>query len=166
MENNSLDNLANRREADLASSGVKIDELVSELVRVEGSDLHLKPGVPPGIRVNGLLRPLEGYESLQPSDTEEVLKEILPQKLAGEFEEEGEVDFSYEVSGLGRFRVNAFRQRNSVSVAMRYIPLGVPEFEELGLPEVIRTFALEERGIILVTGTTGSGKSTTLASMI
>jgi twitching motility protein PilT len=145
---------------------VKIDELVSELVRVEGSDLHLKPGVPPGIRVNGLLRPLEGYEPLQPSDTEEVLKEILPQKLAGEFEEEGEVDFSYEVSGLGRFRVNAFRQRNLVSVAMRYIPLGVPRFDELGLPEVIRTFAFEERGIILVTGTTGSGKSTTLASMI
>src|SRR5918997_654654 len=166
MESNSLDNLANRREADPVSSGVKIDELVSELVRVEGSDLHLKPGVPPGIRVNGLLRPLEGYEPLSPSDTEEVLKEILPEKLAGGFEEEGEVDFSYEVSGLGRFRVNAFRQRHAISVAMRYIPLGVPNFDELGLPEVIRSLAFEERGIILLTGTTGSGKSTTLASMI
>ncbi len=147
-------------------SGVKIDELVSKLVRMEGSDLHLKPGVPPGIRAHGLLRPLEGYEVLSPQDTEEILKEILPQKLAGEFEEEGEVDFSYEVPGMGRFRVNAFRQRGSISIAMRYIPLGVPKFEELGLPEVIRTFAFEERGIILVTGTTGSGKSTTLASMI
>jgi twitching motility protein PilT len=166
MENNSLDNLANRREADLGSSGVKIEELVRKLVRMEGSDLHLKVGVPPGIRAHGLLQPLEGYEPLRSEDTEELLKEILPQKLAREFEEEGEVDFSYEVSELGRFRVNAFRQRHAISVAMRYIPLGVPNFDELGLPEVIRTLAFEERGIILLTGTTGSGKSTTLASMI
>src|SRR5215210_3626424 len=172
MESNHLNDLANHKEADpvspgrTASSGVKIEELVRKLVRVEGSDLHLKPGVPPGIRVSGLLRPLEGYEPLYPSDTEMVLKEILPEKLTGEFEEEGEVDFSYEVSELGRFRVNAFKQRGSVSVAMRYIPLGVPKFEDLGLPEIIRTLAFEKRGIILVTGTTGSGKSTTLASMI
>ena len=172
MESNHLKGVANYKGATPASpgrtssSGVEIEELVSELVRVEGSDLHLKAGVPPGIRVNGLLRPVEGYEPLRPEDTQEVLKEIIPQKLVGEFEEEGEVDFSYEVPGLGRFRVNAFRQRNSVSVAMRYIPLGVPHFDELGLPEVIRTLAFEERGIVLVTGTTGSGKSTTMASMI
>jgi twitching motility protein PilT len=166
MESNPIENLATRRGADPATSGVKIDELVRKLIRMEGSDLHLKVGVPPGIRVNGLLGPLEGHEALRPEDTEEILKKILPQKLAGEFEEEGEVDFSYEVSGLGRFRVNAFRQRNSISIAMRYIPLGIPHFEELGLPEAIRTLAVEERGIILVAGTTGSGKSTTLASMI
>jgi twitching motility protein PilT len=148
------------------TSGVRIDELVSRLVRMEGSDLHLKVGVPPGIRAQGLLQPLEDYGTLRPEDTEEILKEILPKRMATEFEDEGEVDFSYEVSGLGRFRVNAFRQRGSVSIAMRYIPLGVPRFEELALPEVIRTLAFEERGIILVTGTTGSGKSTTLASMI
>ena len=133
---------------------------------MEASDLHLKVGLPPAARVNGLLGSLEGYEPLRPLDTEEIVKEILPERLAGEFEREGEADFSYEVSGLGRFRVNAFRQRGSISVAMRYIPLGVPAFEELNLPEVIRTFAFEERGIILLTGTTGSGKSTTLASMI
>ena len=171
MENNYLDGLAGggadpASPGRTASSGVKIEELVSKLVRMEGSDLHLKVGVPPAIRVNGLLGHLEGYEHLRPLDTEEIVKEILPEKLAGEFEEEGEADFSYEVSGLGRFRVNAFRQRGSISVAMRYIPLGVPRFEELRLPEVIRTFAFEERGIVLVTGTTSSGKSTTLASMI
>jgi twitching motility protein PilT len=172
MVRSNLDSMASHERADPASpipttpSGVKIDELVSRLVGMEGSDLHLKSGVPPGIRAHGLLRPQEDYEVLRPQDTEEILKEILPQKLAGEFEEEGEVDFSYEVSEMGRFRVNAFRQRGSISVAMRYIPLGVPKFEELGLPEVIRTLAFEERGIILVTGTTGSGKSTTLASMI
>ena len=166
MENNSLNNSANHRGADPASPRLKIDELVTKLVRMEGSDLHLKVGMPPGIRAHGWLQPLEEYGVLRPSDTEEVLEEIIPKKLAGEFEEEGEADFSYEVSGLGRFRVNAFRQRGAVSVAMRYIPLGVPHFEDLGLPEVIRSLAFEERGIILLTGTTGSGKSTTLASMI
>jgi twitching motility protein PilT len=166
MESNHLDNLANHKGADPASPGVKIDELVRKLVRMEGSDLHLKVGVPPGIRAHGLLQPLEKYGNLRPEDTEDILKEILPKRLVGEFEEEGEVDFSYEVPELGRFRVNAFRQRNAISIAMRYIQLGVPPFDELGLPEVVRTLAFEERGIILLTGTTGSGKSTTLASMI
>jgi twitching motility protein PilT len=172
MENNYLNDPANHRGAapvslgHSASMGVRIDELVSRLVRMEGSDLHLKAGVPPGIRAHGLLRPLEEYGNLRPEDTGDILKEILPKRLAGEFEEEGEVDFSYEVPELGRFRVNAFRQRNAISIAMRYIPLGAPMFDELGLPEVVRTLAFEERGIILLTGTTGSGKSTTLASMI
>src|SRR5215211_2806396 len=172
MESNYLDGLAGSGAADpaspgrTASSGVDIDELVSKVVRLEASDLHLKVGLPPAVRVNGLLGPLEGYGALRPEDTEGILKRILPRKLAAEFDQEGEADFSYEVSGLGRFRVNAFRQRGSVSVALRYIPLGVPAFDELGLPEVIKSFAFEERGIILLTGTTGSGKSTTLASMI
>jgi twitching motility protein PilT len=166
MENNHLNDLANHNRAAPTPPGAKIDELVSRLVRMEGSDLHLKVGVPPGIRAHGLLRPLEEYGILRPEDTGDILKEIVPKRLAGEFEEEGEVDFSYEVPQLGRFRVNAFRQRNAISIAMRYIPLGVPEFEDLGLPEVVRTLAFEERGIILLTGTTGSGKSTTLASMI
>jgi twitching motility protein PilT len=172
MESNQLNDLAHHKGNDSISlgrtptSGVKMDELVSRLVRMGGSDLHLKAGVPPGIRAHGLLQPLEEYGNLRPEDTEDILKEILPKRLAGEFEEEGEVDFSYEVPELGRFRVNGFRQRNAISIAMRYIPLGVPKFDELGLPEVIRSLAFEERGIILLTGTTGSGKSTTLASMI
>lgn len=93
-------------------------------------------------------------------DTEEILEEIIPRKLVEEFEEKGEADFSYAVSRVGRFRVNAFRQRGSIFIVMRFIPFGVPRFEDLDLPDVIGKLAREERSIILVTGTTGSGKST------
>ena len=144
----------------------QIDELASKLVQKEGSDLHLKVGAPPAVRVHGLLEYLEGYEVLWPVDTEGLARGIMSEKLLEEFEEHGEADFSYAVGGIGRFRVNSFRQRGSVSIAMRFIPFEVPKFEDLGLPEVVGTLAREERGIILVTGTTGSGKSTTLASMI
>ena len=144
----------------------QIDELVSKLVQLGGSDLHLKVGAPPAVRVHGLLEYLEGYEVLRPVDTESLVRDIMSEKLLKEFEEHGEADFSYAVGGVGRFRVNAFKQRGSVSIVMRFIPFGVPKFEDLGLPEVIGTLAREERGIILVTGTTGSGKSTTLASII
>jgi len=143
----------------------KLDDLVGLLVREEGSDLHLKAGSPPVIRVNGLLRPAEGYEVLGNSDTEAMLAGIIPGNLTDDFEQVGEADFSHD-TGFGRFRVNAFRQRGAVSIVMRFIPFEIPRFEDLGLPEVIRTLAFEERGIVLLTGTTGSGKSTTLASMI
>ncbi len=144
----------------------KIDGLVSKLVELGGSDLHLKAGAPPMVRVDGLLDALEGEEVLRPVDTEEVLREIIPDVMNKEFSEDGEADFSYAVGGVGRFRVNAFRQRGSISIVMRFIPFGVPKFEDLKLPEAIKKLAFEERGIILVTGTTGSGKSTTLASML
>ena len=147
-----------------ASPGM--EELVNRLVEMDGSDLHLKVGAPPAVRQQGLLTYLAGYDTLRPHDTEALLKEIIPQNLTGEFDREGEADFSFSVQGVGRLRVNAFKQRGSVSIVMRYIPLGVPRFEDLGLPEAVRRLALEERGIVLVTGTTGSGKSTTLASMI
>ena len=104
---------------------------------------------------------------LRPVDTENIIRDIImSEKLLKEFEETGEADFSYAVRGVGRFRVNAFRQRGSVSIVMRFVPFGVPKFEDLNPPDAIATLAGEERGIILVTGTTGSGKSTTLASMI
>lgn len=144
----------------------KVDDLVSKLVEAGGSDLHLKAGSVPATRVRGQLEYMEGYDALRPEDTEELLKEMLPDNLTEEFEQDGEADFSYAVAGVGRFRVNAFRQRGAVSIVMRFIPFGIPKFEDLNLPEAIRTLAKEERGIILVTGTTGSGKSTTLASMI
>ena len=144
----------------------QIDTLVAKLVESEGSDLHLKVGAPPAVRTHGLLQHLEGYEVLRPVDTENIIRDIMSEKLLKEFEETGEADFSYSVRGVGRFRVNAFRQRGSVSIVMRFIPFGVPRFEDLNLPDAIATLAREERGIILVTGTTGSGKSTTLASMI
>lgn len=143
-----------------------IDTLVSKLVELEGSDLHLKVGSPPAIRTHGLLQHLEGQEVLRPVDTENIIRGIMSEKLLKEFEDDGEADFSYAVGGVGRFRVNAFRQRGSISIVMRFIPFGVPKFEDLNLPSAIAGLAKEERGIILVTGTTGSGKSTTLASMI
>jgi twitching motility protein PilT len=143
-----------------------LDDLVGRMTDLGGSDLHLKVGARPAIRVRGLLTPLESHEVLRPEDTREILGQMIPDNLVGEFEEEGEADFSYAVPGTGRFRVNAFRQRGSVSIVMRFIPFGVPRFEDLNLPDAIRRLAIEERGIVLVTGTTGSGKSTTLASMI
>ena len=140
--------------------------MTSRLVEMGGSDLHLKVPAPPAVRAQGLLTYLEDHEELQPEDTDAILKDLIPDNLLEEFESEGEADFSYSVSGIGRFRVNAFTQRGSVSIVMRFIPFGVPRFEDLNLPEVIARLAREERGIILVTGTTGSGKSTTLAAMI
>jgi len=143
-----------------------LDGLVGRMTDLGASDLHLKAGARPALRVRGLLTPLESHEVLRPEDTQDILGQMIPENLIGEFEEEGEADFSYAVPGSGRFRVNAFRQRGSVSIVMRFIPFGVPRFEDLNLPDAIRRLAVEERGIVLVTGTTGSGKSTTLASMI
>src|SRR5215211_5014290 len=149
----------------MASNG-NVDAMASRLAEMDGSDLHLNAGVPPIVRVQGLLASLEGYEVLRPEDTEAILRAIVPGNLMDEFEGTGEADFSYVVPGVGRFRVNAFKQRGTVSIAMRFIPFEVPTLQDLNLPDVVERLAQEERGIILVTGTTGSGKSTTLASMI
>lgn len=144
-----------------------IDEALRYVVEREGSDLHVKVPSPPIARIHGELRPIEGAEPLSPEDTEAALDHILDaEHLKTEFAEVGEADFSYELKGLARFRVNAFRQRGSVSIACRVIPYQVRTIEDLGLPEVLSRLAEEPRGIILLTGTTGSGKSTTLAAMI
>jgi twitching motility protein PilT len=144
-----------------------IDAALRETVELGGSDLHSKVGSPPMARVNGELRPLDGYETLTSEQTEAALETILKDPRAhSEFNEVGEADFAHAIRGLSRFRVNAFRQRGSVSIACRAIPFQVKTIDELELPDVIRTLAAEQRGIILVTGTTGSGKSTTLAAMI
>jgi twitching motility protein PilT len=136
------------------------------VVEREGSDLHLKVPSPPLVRVQGDLERL-GTEPLAPADTERVLREMLTANdRLSEFAKEGEIDFSYTVSGLARFRVNAFRQRGSISIACRLVPFSIRSIEELNLPQVVSRLAEEHRGIILVTGTTGSGKSTTLAAMI
>jgi twitching motility protein PilT len=144
-----------------------IDDALRHLIVHEGSDLHLKVPTQPIVRVHGRMTPIEGSEPLKPEDTERVLREILtdPQKLE-EFDTENEVDFSYQLEGLARFRVNAFRQRGYVSLVMRAIPVNIKSVDELLLPPVVTRLAEEERGIILLTGTTGSGKSTTLAAMI
>jgi twitching motility protein PilT len=133
-----------------------------------GSDLHLKVPAQPLIRLQGSLMPIDGSdEPLAPADTERVLREMLTasERLA-EFARDGEIDFSYTVRGLARFRVNAFRQRGSISIACRVVPFEIREADELGLPEVVTKLAGEPRGMIIVTGTTGSGKSTTLAAMV
>jgi twitching motility protein PilT len=137
------------------------------LIEHGGSDLHLKVPSAPVIRVDGLMNPIDGLAPLTPEDTERAVHEMLgdPAKLQ-EFNDEGEVDFAYSIPGLARFRCNAFRQRGSVSVVVRAIPVSIKSISELSLPPVIRELAEEERGIVLLTGTTGSGKSTTLAAMI
>jgi twitching motility protein PilT len=147
-------------------------DLPSTLDRVAewgGSDLHLKHGAPPLIRVNGELEPVREMLPLAPSDTERALWAMLedPAKVA-EFESEHEVDFSYSHQGArpGRFRVNAFRQLGGITLVCRSVPDHIRGIDELGLPPVISELAREERGIILITGTTGSGKSTTLAAMV
>ncbi|HEU4975580.1 MAG TPA: PilT/PilU family type 4a pilus ATPase [Baekduia sp.] len=145
-----------------------LNSALAKLIELNGSDLHLKIPSQPLCRVDGELVPIPGTEPLRAEDTEGAVRQMLGgdgAKLA-EFDAEGETDFAYAVSGLARFRVNAFRQRGSVSVVMRAIPYGIKTIEELELPPVIRELAEEERGIILLTGTTGSGKSTTLAAMI
>jgi len=137
------------------------------LIEHGGSDLHLKVPSAPVIRVDGSMNPIDGLAPLTPEDTERAVHEMLgdPTKLQ-EFNDDGEVDFAYSIPGLARFRCNAFRQRGSVSVVVRAIPVSIKSISELSLPPVIRELAEEERGIVLLTGTTGSGKSTTLAAMI
>jgi twitching motility protein PilT len=145
-----------------------LHEALAQVVQLEGSDLHLKVPSRPLARVHGSLMPLEAWDPMLPQDTERVLREMLaahPERL-DDFENENEVDFAYAVPKLARFRVSAFRQRGSVSIVMRVIPFAVKTVDELGLPAVINDLADEERGLILLTGTTGSGKSTTLAAMV
>ncbi len=153
--------------ADDRRSMFDIDDALRYLIVHEGSDLHLKVPSQPIVRIHGNMEPIDGSERLKPEDTERVLREILhDENKLGEFASENEVDFSYQIEGLARFRVNAFRQRGYVSLVMRAIPVNIKSVDDLLLPPVITKLAEEERGIILLTGTTGSGKSTTLAAMI
>jgi twitching motility protein PilT len=145
-----------------------VDDALRFVVENDGSDLHLKVGSPPMARISGSLQPIAGQEPLQAVDTEGALTTLLANNTRAreEFDSDGEADLSYSIPGVSRFRVNAFRQRGSVSIVCRVIPYQVRTIEDLGLPPVIRQLAEERRGIILLTGTTGSGKSTTLAAMI
>ncbi|MFC0083011.1 type IV pilus twitching motility protein PilT [Aciditerrimonas ferrireducens] len=143
-----------------------LDRLLAMLAALDGSDLHLKAGAPPRVRVDGALRTLEGEPSLSAEQTEAMAEAILPPELREEFRRRHEADFAYSVPGLGRFRTNAYRQRGSVALAMRRVRSVASGLRELGLPEVVRRLAEERRGLVLVTGPTGSGKSTTLAAMV
>ena len=144
----------------------EIDSALRTLVERGGSDLHVKVAAPPTIRLHGELTPLESYEPLSGEETEKAFHDIAEVRSLTEFEQEGEADFSYALPGVSRYRVNVFKQRGSTSIVCRAIPFEIRSVEDLGLPPVVTDLAEEQRGIILVTGTTGSGKSTTLAAMI
>ncbi|HKI91443.1 MAG TPA: PilT/PilU family type 4a pilus ATPase, partial [Gaiellaceae bacterium] len=142
--------------------------LLRRAVELGASDIHLKLGRPPIVRRDGELGPLEGAAPLESADLERALAVVAggqPDRLA-RFEETGELDLAYSDEDLPRFRVNAFRQRGAISFAFRVIPATVPTFEQLSLPPGVRRLAGEQRGLVLVTGATGSGKTTTLAAMI
>jgi twitching motility protein PilT len=145
---------------------VNIDKLLRTLSQRKGSDLHLKVGSPPLLRVDGVLSPLDKEKSLNPSDTETAARHVMPPERWEFFEQRREADFAYSLPGVARFRVNAFRQRGSISLVLRLVPIGSPSLADLGLPPVISDLADLQRGLILVTGPTGSGKTTTLGAMI
>ena len=161
-----LPNYVTEREPERLGLAMKpIDDLLSEMMARNASDLHIKAGSPPVIRVDGELALLD-EPPLTPEDTKDVAASIMTDKQIRRFSEHNEIDFAYSAANLGRFRVNVFRQRGSISVAMRQVTTKIPSFEELHLPDIIKRLALEPRGLVLVTGTTGSGKTTTLAAMI
>ena len=145
---------------------VPIPELLGTLLDLEGSDLHLTAGVPPVVRVNGELQQVDKYPRLSPRSLQGMLYAILPQKLRERFEQELELDMSYSLPGRARFRVNVYMQRDSIGAAFRVIPFEIKDIGTLGLPGVVADLARFQRGFVVVTGPTGSGKSTTLASMV
>src|SRR3954467_7656496 len=143
-----------------------INQLLQTAVASGASDLHLKVGSYPMMRVNGTLVVASEEKRLDRTDTETMAQGVLGPDHVEKFKRNQDVDLAYSIDGLGRFRVNVFQQRGTVGLVLRVIPTQIKSIDELGLPPVLRTLALEERGLILVTGTTGSGKSTTLAAMI
>jgi twitching motility protein PilT len=145
---------------------VHLNDLLAEMVAAGASDLHLSAGLPPCIRVDGHIRPMEGYEPLNPSELRQMIYAILTQRQREKFESNLELDTSHPVPNVGRFRLNVFVQRDSVGAVLRAIPYKIVPLEKLGIPAVVRGFADLARGLVLVTGPTGSGKSTTLASIV
>lgn len=145
---------------------MKIEELLAEVLRQKASDIHLKVENSPILRINGRLKPLEGFGKCSVDGLTSLADSIMDDVHKQRFKEKYEIDLAYSVSGVGRFRVNIFRQRGTISIVMRTIPVDVPTIQQLNLPQVIEKLAMETRGLILVTGTTSSGKSTTLAAMI
>ena len=142
-----------------------IVDLLKETVAAKASDLHITVGIPPIMRINGSLNPF-GDISLTPQDTYAYVCQILKEPQLEALEKYGEVDLSYFLSGIARFRVNAYKQRGSYALAIRVVSINPPTLDELGFPSSMKNLAMKQRGLILVTGPTGSGKSTTLAAMV
>lgn len=143
-----------------------VDDLLRLMLERGGSDLHITVGSPPGIRMRGELVPVENSRPLTPRDAQAMIMGLLSEEQRRRFETELELDFAYSIPGVSRFRANVFQQRNSIGAVFRVIPLIIPTIDQLGLPKVARFLAERPRGLVLVTGPTGSGKSTTLAAMI
>jgi twitching motility protein PilT len=143
-----------------------VNELLKGAVEKGASDLHLKVGSYPMVRIHGLLVPLNEDKQLDHEELVEMAASIMSTAQRQKFKDSQEVDLAYSVAGLGRFRCNVFQQRGTIGIVLRVIPVKVMNLDELGLPQVMKKIALEERGLVLVTGTTGSGKSTSLAAMI
>ncbi len=144
---------------------VTLRELLEQMVKMDASDLHLTVGAPPVVRIDGKLQRLN-YDYLTSDETKKLSYSMLNEKQKLKFEQNSELDFSFGIEKMSRFRCNLFMQRGNIAVALRQIPYRVRSFEELGLPKVIADFAKLPRGLVLVTGPTGSGKSTTLAAII
>jgi twitching motility protein PilT len=144
---------------------MNVSDLLRQVVEVNASDLHITAGVPPMLRVNGVLSPV-GEQRLTPVDTRRFASEVMSPAQQEAFEERGDLDFSYSLANLGRFRVNCYHQRGSVAISFRTVYYELPSMEYLGIPTVIKDLCRRQRGLIVVTGPTGSGKSTTLSTMI
>jgi twitching motility protein PilT len=145
---------------------LSLSDLLKKLIEMGGSDLHLTTNTPPQVRVDGHLRPVEAVRTLTSADTKSLAYSVLTDAQKHRFEENLELDFSFGVRGLSRFRANLFNQRGAVGAVFRAIPYEIKSFDDLGLPPVVSTLCDKPRGLILVTGPTGSGKSTTLAAML
>ena len=147
-------------------SEINIKELLTKVIEMGGSDLHIVVGSPPVIRLDGMCEPMEGYHNLTAKETQDIIYTVMNEEQIAEFEEFKECDLSFGVDGVSRFRLNVYRDRGSVVAAFRAIPFEILEFEALGLPRVVSDFANKPYGLVLVCGPTGSGKSTTLAAII
>ena len=145
---------------------ISLSELLHKLSEMGGSDLHITTGTPPLVRVHGEVQPLDGYRPLTSSETKQLAYSVLTDAQKHRFEENLELDLSFGVKGLSRFRANVFNQRGAVGAVFRAIPYEIKSFEDLGLAPVVKELCTKPRGLVLVTGPTGSGKSTTLAAMI
>ena len=147
-------------------AGMELNDVLKIAIKGNASDIHLKAGLPPLFRVDGVLVPLKNGERNTPEQLNAVVNQIMTPSQRSHFEKHHEVDLAYSIAGLGRFHANTFQQRGMVGIVFRVIPFGVKNIEQLHLPKIVEKIGMEARGLVLVTGTTGSGKSTTLAAMI
>ena len=144
----------------------KIEDILKEAKEKGASDVHITVGIPPKMRLHGKLVVMEGYDRLLPPDTLEIANEVMDERQKAKLEENGQCDMSFSIRGIGRYRLNLFKQRGSIAMAFRVVASEIPSSEELGIPDTGVDLYKKKRGLVLVTGPTGSGKSTTLASII